>query len=90
MYTQQVEQSFKLLRENGIFITRGLTAAEIDAAEKRYNFKFPNDYKALLIQGMPLYDYDFTDWRNLSDEYVEYIQYKMFDETISGIFVLHR
>ncbi len=85
MYTQQVEQSFKLLRENGIFITQGLTAAEIEAAEKRYCFKFPNDYKALLMQGMPLYDYDFTDWRNLSDEYVQYIQYKMFDETIAGV-----
>ncbi|ELG85553.1 hypothetical protein A311_04354 [Escherichia coli KTE146] len=85
MYTQQVAQSFKLLRENGIFITQGLTTAEIEAAEKRYNFKFPNDYKALLMQGMPLYDYDFTDWRNLSDEYVKYIQYKMFDETISGV-----
>ncbi|POP45163.1 SMI1/KNR4 family protein [Superficieibacter electus] len=85
MFTEQINKSIECLRYNGYFITAGLTTQELNAAEECYNITFPADYKAFLSVGMPLYRHDFTDWRNLSAEYVEYIKFKMYDCTIDGV-----
>lgn len=84
-FDEQINISMQLLEENGIFLTEGMTEQELDNAERCYNIKFPADYRAFLSVCLPLYDYDYTDWRNMSEKYVKYIQTKMYEGTIDGV-----
>jgi hypothetical protein len=51
-----------LLRRGRVVVDVGLSAAEIADIEARYQFTFPLDYRALLMEGMPISD-GFVDWR---------------------------
>jgi hypothetical protein len=48
---------------NGIEFERGLTDAEVEAAEARYEFRFPPDLRAFLQAGLPQGD-RFPNWRS--------------------------
>ncbi|WP_347254431.1 SMI1/KNR4 family protein [Leminorella grimontii] len=85
MFEEHIANSMRLLENNGIFLTEGMTEQEIEKAERCYNITFPTDYRAFLSICLPLYDYDYTDWRNTSDKYVSHIKCKMYDETIDGV-----
>ena len=57
-----IHKIVSILQSNGVALERGLDAAEADAVELRYGFKFP-DLRALLMQALPV-SAEFPDWRH--------------------------
>ena len=93
MFQGEIEKSLKILTKHGILLEAGMSEEEVLAAEKCYDLKFPLDYRAFLMAALPFDDEfdendcwsNFTNWRNLSEEYVSNIKSKMFDWTIDGV-----
>ncbi len=92
MYKDEIKKSLMILKKSGVIFETGMSEKEFLEAEKCYGVKFPLDYKALLAEALPFSGEDdsscwcnFTDWRNLSEEYVSNIKSKMFDWTIDGV-----
>ena len=93
MFEIEIKKSLKILEEYGITLKDGMSEEEILSAEKYYGLNFPLDFRAFLMAALPFdNDFDdnncwcnFTNWRNLSEEYVNNIKSKMFDWTIDGV-----
>jgi hypothetical protein len=54
------------MRAKGITFAAGLTSAELDSAEKQFDFRFPQDYAEFLGEGLPVGE-RFPDWRRRPD-----------------------
>jgi hypothetical protein len=56
-----------LLKKKGIEITDGLTQAEFQRIESKFQIQFPPDLRAMLANFLPIKD-DFVNWRDESPE----------------------
>jgi len=54
------------LRAKGITFAEGLSREELDLAEKQFGIQFPDDYRELLREALPVGE-RFPDWRRRSD-----------------------
>jgi len=58
-----LQQSKSLLKHTRIVLAPGLSSEEIAVIESRFGMHFPPDYRALLMDVLPISD-DFVDWRH--------------------------
>jgi hypothetical protein len=56
------------LATSGAALDAGLSEAELDAVEHRFDFAFPPDLRRLLALALPVGDRSWPDWRRGSDE----------------------
>lgn len=56
------------LAASGATLAAGLTDAELETVENRFDFTFPPDLRRLLGIALPLGDRSWPDWRHGSDE----------------------
>lgn len=54
------------LKSKGIAFAEGLSCDELDLAEKQFGIQFPEDYRQLLREALPVGE-RFPDWRRRSD-----------------------
>lgn len=78
------ELMIERLKGVGVKFTEGLTEEEFVKIEEIYGFTFPREIKSFFSCGLPVSG-GFYNWRNFSDENIEYI--KSFDKKIEEAFL---
>jgi len=56
------------MKADGVEFEVGMTDAEFEAAEKRFEFRFPPDLRASLSVALPVKHKEFPNWRDLDCE----------------------
>lgn len=64
--TSDIEHLIKLLKNNGIVFTQGLSDKDIMDIEKMFSFSFPTDLKLFLQTALPVSE-GFINWRSMKD-----------------------
>lgn len=66
MQAQYISKLVVQLKARGVVFENGLSDAEVERAERRYDFVFPTDLRRLLQYALPVSS-GFPDWRNFED-----------------------
>lgn len=66
------ENSFDILKKNGVTLEKGLSLEELLFIESFYKIKFPRSLESFLMINVPV-SHGFYNWRNMNKDNVEYI-----------------